>query len=299
LILNFFVPDIDVQQAFRDAQNRLIQINVVNPQQANQVDNVLMGYDGYGRRVSITERHGTTVLNAKTFVWCEAQLCQERDITGHTVNKQFFDTGERIGTTNYYYTKDHLGSVREMTDAAGTVHARYDYDSWGRQTKLSGDLDSDFGYAGYYNYKTTNQYLTWCRVYDPNMGRWLSRDPLKEKEGLNLYEYVKNDSFKWKDPFGLCQHSSHGGAPMVPSGWSADDVENAESISFAKDGAELVAAVVITGIVGAVWGVVLAIPTAIVFAVIFPEPFGYEPSSWARLPQDDGEDSCKLYGPAF
>jgi RHS repeat-associated protein len=201
-----------------DAQNRLIQINVVNPQQANQVDNVLMGYDGYGRRVSITERHGTTVLNAKTFVWFGAELCQERDITGHTVNKQFFTLGEEIGTSKYYYTLDHLGSVREMTDTAGTVHARYDYDSWGRQTKLSGDLDADFGYAGYYNYKTTNQYLTWYRVYDPNMGRWLSRDPLKEKAGLNLYDYVENDPFEWMDSFGLCNDGGGGGAKLPSKG---------------------------------------------------------------------------------
>jgi RHS repeat-associated protein len=182
------------------------------------VDNIQMGYDGYGRRVSITERHGTTVLNAKTFVWCDGELCQERDVTGHTVNKQFFDSGEEIGTTKYYYTFDHLGGVREMTDAIGTVHARYDYDSWGRQTKLSGDLDADFGYAGYYNYKTTNQYLTLYRLYDPNMGRWLSRDPLGEFVGPNLYDYVSNDTMNWYDQLGLCPTTPPGGAPTSPKG---------------------------------------------------------------------------------
>jgi hypothetical protein len=33
-------------------------------------------------------------------------------------------------------------------------------------------------------------YLTLFRVYDPNTGRWLSRDPLGEKAGVNLYDYV-------------------------------------------------------------------------------------------------------------
>jgi hypothetical protein len=77
-------------------------------------DTVQMAYDGWGRRVSIIESHGTTVLTVKTFVWCAGNLCQERDSTGHTVTKQFFDLGEQINGTNYYDTFDHLGSVREM-----------------------------------------------------------------------------------------------------------------------------------------------------------------------------------------
>lgn len=105
--------------------------------------------------------------------------------------------------TNYYYAKDHLGSIREVTNGSGVVQASYDYDVYGRQTQLVGTLQADFGYAGYYNYKTTCQYLTWFRVYDPDKGRWLSRDPLGEFTGSNLYDYVWNRPEMGVDPLGL------------------------------------------------------------------------------------------------
>ncbi len=186
-----------------DAANRLVQINFLGARPATMVDNIQMSYDGFGRRVSITEKHGNTVLSDKRFVWCGAELCQERDATGSTVTKQFFKLGERIGATNYYYTKDHLGNMREMTDSGGTVRARMEYDAYGRSTKLSGDMDADFGYTGFYVNKTTGLDLTWFRAYDPEKGRWLNRDPMGERIG-NLYSMVWNNPLKWTDLLGLC-----------------------------------------------------------------------------------------------
>jgi RHS repeat-associated protein len=171
-----------------------------------------MSYDGLSRRVSITELHGTTVITANTDVWCGTDVCQERDITGHTVTKQFFSLGEQINGTNYYFACDYLGSVREMTDASGVVHANYDYDAFGRQTKLSGDLDSDFGYTAFGIEKTLCLDLTWARVYDPEKGRWLSRDPMGENAQFNLYPYVNNNTLKYTDSLGLVASGS-GGSP--------------------------------------------------------------------------------------
>ena len=39
--------------------------------------------------------------------------------------------------------------------------------------------------------------------YDPNIGRWMSRDPIGENGGLNLYEYVGNNPTNQIDPLGL------------------------------------------------------------------------------------------------
>jgi uncharacterized protein RhaS with RHS repeats len=182
-----------------DGENRLVQVNFLNPQPSTKPDTVQMTYDGMGRRVSITELHGTTVLTAKTFVWCDEDLCQERETTGHTVTKQFFDEGEQINGTNYYFTYDHLGSVREMTDSNGVVHASYDYDSYGRQTKLLGDIDSDFGYSDFFLEKTVCLDLTWYRTYDSEKGRWLSRDPIDDLIDFNLNDSVWSYSFGFSD----------------------------------------------------------------------------------------------------
>jgi RHS repeat-associated protein len=49
--------------------------------------------------------------------------------------------------------------------------------------------------------------LTRYRAYDPELGRWLSRDPLENAElsvGPNLYAYVNNNPISNVDPLGLC-----------------------------------------------------------------------------------------------
>jgi len=186
-----------------DAKNHLVGISWINPQPPTMTDNITFTYDGNDHCVGIVENHGSTVLTSKTFVWCGDRLCQERDSTGHTVTKQFFDLGEQINGTNYYFAKDHLRSIREVVDGSGNVQASYDYDPYGRQAVLSQAVTADFGYAGMYANKSSGLNLTVFRVYDPDEGRWLSRDPIQEQDGLNLYAYVKDNPINRIDPLGL------------------------------------------------------------------------------------------------
>jgi RHS repeat-associated protein len=207
-----------------DAANRLVGMTSLNPTPPTVPDTLTFTYDGYGRRVGIVEFHGSTVLTSKTFVWVGFNLCEERDSTGHTVNKRFYSRGEQINGTNYYYTYDFLGSVREMVDSSGTVQARFDYDPWGRPVQLSGSLKSDFGYTGMYVNQTTGLNLTMFRAYSLDQGRWLSRDPVGELYGLNmnLYEMVKNDPIKLYDYLGLDATPGDGGG-HGPGGHSYDN----------------------------------------------------------------------------
>lgn len=41
------------------------------------------------------------------------------------------------------------------------------------------------------------------RYYNPEVGRWLSRDPIGERGGLNVYVYVHNGTVNRVDPLGL------------------------------------------------------------------------------------------------
>jgi RHS repeat-associated protein len=111
--------------------------------------------------------------------------------------------GEQIAGANYYFTTDHLGSIREMTDSSGAVRARYEYDPYGRLTKVSGDLESDFGFTGFYRHQASGLNLTLFRAYDADLGRWVNRDPIAEMGGLNLYAYCMNDPLNSYDPLGL------------------------------------------------------------------------------------------------
>jgi RHS repeat-associated protein len=159
-------------------------------------------YDGLGRRVADAEVQSGVATDAK-FVWDGQTLAEQRDSTGTNITKRFFSEGEQISGTNYYFTRDHLGSVREMTDSSGTIQARYSYDPYGRMTQISGGLSADFGYAGMYYHAPSGLNLTLYRAYDSDLGRWLSRDPLAEGAGLNLYAYVANNPINLFDPYGM------------------------------------------------------------------------------------------------
>src|SRR5207249_1325001 len=108
-------------------------------------------YNGLSQRVKIEEKENGTVTSTKQFVWIpgDPQPSEERD-GSNTVTKRFYSEGMQVGSTNYYYTKDHLGTIRELTDTSGAIQARYDYDPYGRRTKDSGRLDAEFGFTGQY-----------------------------------------------------------------------------------------------------------------------------------------------------
>jgi len=180
-----------------DAENRLVQITY--PGSGN---NSQLVYDGLDRCVKIEERTNSSVTSTKQFVWCGSERCEERDASS-AVTKQFFAMGQRNSSTNYFYNTDHLGSVREMTDSSGVIQAQYNYDPYGQVTKLQGSQDADFQYAGYYLHARSGLNLTLYRAYNSGLGRWISRDPIEEVGGINLYAYVGNNPTNIIDPTGL------------------------------------------------------------------------------------------------
>jgi RHS repeat-associated protein len=168
-------------------------------------------YDGEGKRVRIVEKDGTVVLSDQRYVWCHSLLCEERDSSGAAVTKRFFGLGVEEGANKYFYTLDHLTSVREMTDSTGALRARYDYDPYGRVTKVIGDKDAFFTFTGHQRHSASGLILAPYRAYDTTLGQWLSEDPLGYVDGLNLYAYVLADPIGNKDALGL-QSGGTGGS---------------------------------------------------------------------------------------
>jgi RHS repeat-associated protein len=145
------------------------------------------------------------VQSIKQFIWNGTSMAEERDAS-NVVTRRFYSEGEQISGGNYYYTRDHLGSVREMAGPAGAIRAQYDYNMFGVRSKVQGDLDASMGFTGHYYHAPSGLYLTLSRAYDPISNRWLSRDPLKNAEigqSPNLYAYVQNNPIDRLDPLGL------------------------------------------------------------------------------------------------
>jgi RHS repeat-associated protein len=202
-----------------DAKNELVSI--VYNSGSNAGNHTEFTYNGAGERVKIVERTGTSAGSGTITSTKQYSCSEEFDGTG-TVTKRYFSQGEqRIVsgvTTNYFYTRDHLGSVREMISSDGaTIDARYSYDPYGRATLVSGSISCDFQYAGMYTHATSGLNLTPARAYNPNIGRWISRDPSGEGSGLNLYAYCAGNPVCNTDSSGLCMDSPPGPAPYNPS----------------------------------------------------------------------------------
>jgi len=178
-----------------DAQNRLTSVTI-------GTDTWEWDYDGLSRRVR--EWHNGTLT--KQWIWDGLRLIQQRDGTGAvTRNWQTGGSTQEVSGTQValVHTYDHLGSIREAIDSTGTIRARYDYALWGDRTKLTGDLEIEPGFTGHYEDESVGLTSAPFRAYDADLGRWISRDPIAEAGGMNLYAYVANTPVDAYDPLGL------------------------------------------------------------------------------------------------
>src|ERR1017187_3376038 len=183
-----------------DAEQRLTAIN----QGANRSE---FSYDGLGRRLRIVEKTNGVVQSDNYYLWSRNEICELRDASGATVLRRFFPQGESLvgatGNTNYFYTRDHLGSVREALGANGSLATRYNYGPFGQKTVIQETLQTTFCFTGDVIHQKSSLYLTMHRALDSMTGRWLSRDPLGESVGFNLYTYVRDNPLNLIDPLGL------------------------------------------------------------------------------------------------
>jgi RHS repeat-associated protein len=135
-----------------------------------------------------------------------------RDATGASVLRHLFPQGETLlvagNGSNYYYTRDCLGSVREALDANAMLLTRYDYDPYGQQAFIQENVKTTFAYTGHFVHAPSGLYLSLFRPLNSGSGRWLSRDPLGESLELNLYAYVGNDPINSRDALGMCTDES-------------------------------------------------------------------------------------------
>jgi RHS repeat-associated protein len=108
----------------------------------------------------------------------------------------------RGGSYCAYHT-DALGSVTRLTDAGQASAGTYRYDGWGGTTTESGTVSNPFRFTGREKLSGSPLYHYRARTYDPDVGRFLSKDPSGMADGPNAYAYVGNNPVNWIDPSGL------------------------------------------------------------------------------------------------
>jgi RHS repeat-associated protein len=104
----------------------------------------------------------------------------------------------------HYYHHDQLGSTRAITNAVGSISARYSFDPYGNTTQSSGTTNNRFGYAGQHTDPISGLIYMRARWYDPPTGQFITSDPIRFASGeTNLYRYAGGDPANRVDPSGL------------------------------------------------------------------------------------------------
>lgn len=139
-------------------------------------------------------------------------------------NDRSFETGAGVvaidGTSSQstYFHTDHVGTVRMTSNEAGGLGSNYYYTAFGEQVCLGacpGWSEGDrFGFAAAWGYQSHGEFPflhVGARYYDPATGRFLQRDPIGIRGGLNVYLYANGDPLMFVDPYGLDFWGSAGG----------------------------------------------------------------------------------------
>ncbi len=97
------------------------------------------------------------------------------------VNGKHFAKKTEAGT--YFYVTDHLGSTVVVTDDTGAILWSDDYTPFGTTTGDTGYLKEKGKYTGKDMDEDTGLYYSNARWLDPNLGRFITEDPIKD--GMN------------------------------------------------------------------------------------------------------------------
>ncbi|MCE9614478.1 MAG: DUF6531 domain-containing protein [Lentisphaerae bacterium] len=107
------------------------------------------------------------------------------------------------GDATTFYQADGLGSITGLTDAQGAQVAHYTYDAFGTPKETASTVENPYRYTGREWDGTAGSYFYRARFFNPNAGRFLTKDPVGLSQGPNQYAYCANDSVNFVDPSGL------------------------------------------------------------------------------------------------
>ncbi len=153
------------------------------------VDNItIYHYDHMGYLITETTELGDLI---KDYIWQE----------GMTPVAQI-DNNAGTESIVYLYT-DHLMTNRLATDDTQAVVWRWEGEAFGNTAaqEISG-VSVNLRFPGQYFDSETNLHYNMARYYDPQLGRYITSDPIGLNGGLNTYVYVNQNPILSSDPEG-------------------------------------------------------------------------------------------------
>ncbi len=169
------------------------------------------------------------------------------------------DPSSPVNSGRTFYSFDIRGAVTQRLYAGGNPYQTDLYFANGYRSERLLDYSDPWGFgaqAGYVTDLETGLMLCTHRFYDPNVGRFLTRDPMGYAGGINLYGYTKNNPVNWADPLGYMMAA---GAILAGAGGFAATTEEAGLAADATGvGAPVGAGLAVLGAVIFVGGAIIA-----------------------------------------
>lgn len=171
-------------------------------------------YDAYARRIAKQTFHAPSNLHdERHYLYEHGRLSGEADASGRILVQYLYVGGHLAALltprATYFVHTDHLGAPIAVTDAGRRTVWSARYAPFGRAT-IDEDPDRDrtrltlnLRLPGQYEDAETGLHYNHHRYYDPDLGRYLSPDPLGLAAGPNPYLYAGNDPVNFIDPSGL------------------------------------------------------------------------------------------------
>ncbi len=139
-------------------------------------------------------------------------------------------TPSELGGQTYAYLNDDNKNVIGLVDSQGRLVQSYEYDAYGRCRNLGPQATGNpLRWSSEYYDETLGLVFYNYRCYNPLDGRWLSRDPLGEEEGINLYSFVGNNPVNVFDVLGGARNRS---AAQIKADYSRELFQKYESINM-------------------------------------------------------------------
>ena len=195
-----------------DAANRLVSVS------SNGTPLVASSYDWRSRRVRKTTPEATYIFTYDDWNLVEERIAYTNGTTstihyywGKDLSGTLQDAGGiggllylTVDGSTYVPLYDANGNVTRYLDASGRTVAEYVYDAFGNFLSQSGPLADAFRFrfsTKYFDMETGLYYYGY-RFYSPALRRWLTRDPIEEEGGENLYAFCGNNAIISVDPHG-------------------------------------------------------------------------------------------------
>ena len=165
-------------------------------------------YDPLGRRVSKATAGATN-----HYLYADEGLAAEFDAAGQIQRNYVYKPDQlwmsaplyvQEGAERYFTLRDSHGMVAKLVTADGAVAWSARAEAFGRaEAGAAAATTNRLRFSGQYEDAESGLHYNTFRYYDPEIGRYLTPDPLGFVDGINRYQFSHNDPVNRADPWGL------------------------------------------------------------------------------------------------